>query len=256
MSGIDNPVESGSLLTANVPLKPRQNQSTPVAPLAIPRLQALCDVLVHGFRGGRNDAPILLFKLARGIAASRIGKSRRVKDSVTNAESHVIEGSTIRSAWARSGMPFQRRPASWITSCVNLGLLAIGSALSGRPSRPRNGSSISIGDSRLGFVANINYTVRWWPALSFDLADTHFSIAPGTVDNGVYTSAVTLLKFGNYTNSPCSVKKRRPSRVDSERFPTPTAARPSLRLGSSNVPLRVRSLHISPSTFEGGVFGD
>jgi iron complex outermembrane recepter protein len=45
-------------------------------------------------------------------------------------------------------------------------------------------------------LANVNYTVPWWPLLSLDLAATHFGSQPASVDNGIYSRAVTSLNPG------------------------------------------------------------
>jgi outer membrane receptor protein involved in Fe transport len=48
----------------------------------------------------------------------------------------------------------------------------------------------------LQYVANVNYTVPCWSAASLDLAAVHFGSEPATVDNGVYSPAVTTLSLG------------------------------------------------------------
>lgn len=45
-------------------------------------------------------------------------------------------------------------------------------------------------------MANVNYTVPWWPVLQLDLAAVHFGSEPASVDNRVYTPAVTELNLG------------------------------------------------------------
>lgn len=55
---------------------------------------------------------------------------------------------------------------------------------------------VAIGQPRLQYTANFNYTMPWWPFASFDLAASHFGSSPGTVDNRVYVPAVTELDVG------------------------------------------------------------
>src|SRR6185437_13485862 len=55
---------------------------------------------------------------------------------------------------------------------------------------------VAIGQSRLQYTANLNYTIPCWPLASLDLAANHFGSAPGTVDNRVYVPAVTELNLG------------------------------------------------------------
>jgi iron complex outermembrane recepter protein len=55
---------------------------------------------------------------------------------------------------------------------------------------------IAVGQARLQYVANANYTLPFWRAASLDLSAVHFGAAPESVDNGIYTSAVTEFNFG------------------------------------------------------------
>ncbi len=56
--------------------------------------------------------------------------------------------------------------------------------------------SIALGQPRLTYSANVNYTIPWWSAASLDLSAVHFGVAPATVDNRVYVPAVTILNLG------------------------------------------------------------
>lgn len=55
---------------------------------------------------------------------------------------------------------------------------------------------IAIGQPRIQYSVNVNYTVPWWPAASLDLAAVHFGHAPATVDNRVYVPAATEVSLG------------------------------------------------------------
>lgn len=55
---------------------------------------------------------------------------------------------------------------------------------------------IAIGQPRLQYTANVNYTIPGWSAASLDLAAVHFGRAPATVDNRVYVPTVTELSLG------------------------------------------------------------
>lgn len=79
---------------------------------------------------------------------------------------------------------------------INAGILAARVRILGRDLAAEGVGPIAIGQPRLQYVANINYTVPWWPVLSFDLAATHFGSEPASVDNRIYTPAVTQLNIG------------------------------------------------------------
>jgi iron complex outermembrane receptor protein len=79
---------------------------------------------------------------------------------------------------------------------INVGILAAKVSIVG-PDLPAEGvGPIAVGQPRLQYVANVNYTVPWWPVLSLDLAAIHFGTQPASVDNGVYTPAVSQLNLG------------------------------------------------------------
>ena len=79
---------------------------------------------------------------------------------------------------------------------INIGVLAAKVNVLG-PNLAADGvGPIAVGQPRLQYVANVNYTVPFWPVLSFDLAATHFGRQPASVDNGLYTPAVTWLNVG------------------------------------------------------------
>jgi iron complex outermembrane recepter protein len=53
-----------------------------------------------------------------------------------------------------------------------------------------------VGQPRLQYSANANYRIPGWPSLSLDLSAIHFGAAPATVDNALYSPAVTELNLG------------------------------------------------------------
>ena len=55
---------------------------------------------------------------------------------------------------------------------------------------------VAVGQPRLQYAANANYRIPYWPALSLDLSAVHFGSAPATVDNALYSPAVTELNLG------------------------------------------------------------
>ena len=79
---------------------------------------------------------------------------------------------------------------------INIGVLVPKVGIVGPNLAAEGVGSIAVGQPRLQYVATVNYTVPWWPFLSFDLAATHFGRQPATVNDGLYTPAVTSLNIG------------------------------------------------------------
>lgn len=79
---------------------------------------------------------------------------------------------------------------------INVGVLAAKVSIDGPNLAAEGVGPIALGQPRLQYVANVNYTTPWWPALSIDLAATHFGSQPASVDNGIYSPAVTWLNLG------------------------------------------------------------
>jgi len=79
---------------------------------------------------------------------------------------------------------------------INAGILAAKVNIAGPDLTAEGVGPIALGQPRLQYVANVNYTVPWWPVVSLDLAAVHFGSEPATVDNGVYSPAVTTLNLG------------------------------------------------------------
>ena len=79
---------------------------------------------------------------------------------------------------------------------INAGILAAKVNIAGPDLAAEGVGPVALGQPRLQYVANVNYTVPCWSAASLDLAAVHFGSEPATVDNGVYSPAVTTLSLG------------------------------------------------------------
>jgi iron complex outermembrane receptor protein len=79
---------------------------------------------------------------------------------------------------------------------INAGILVARVSIIGPDLSAEGVGPIALGQPRLQYVANVNYTVPWWPAVSLDLASTHFGAQPASIDNGIYSPAVTWLNLG------------------------------------------------------------
>jgi iron complex outermembrane recepter protein len=79
---------------------------------------------------------------------------------------------------------------------INVGVLAAKVSVVGPDLAAEGVGPIALGQPRLQYVANVNYTVPWCPVLSLDLSAVHFGSQPASVDDGIYTPAVTELSLG------------------------------------------------------------
>lgn len=79
---------------------------------------------------------------------------------------------------------------------INAGVLYARVGIVGNNLAAEGVGPIAIGQPRLQYVINVNYTLPRWPSLSLDLAATHFGAEPASVDNRIYTPAVTQLNIG------------------------------------------------------------
>lgn len=79
---------------------------------------------------------------------------------------------------------------------INAGILVAKVAIVGADLAAEGVGPIAIGQPRLQYVANVNYNVPWWPALSLDLGAVHYGSEPASVDNRIYSPAVTQLNIG------------------------------------------------------------
>jgi iron complex outermembrane receptor protein len=79
---------------------------------------------------------------------------------------------------------------------VNVGVLAGNVTITGRDLAAEGVGPVAVGQPRLTYVANADYTIPWLLAASLDVSVTHFGTTPATVDNAVYTPSVTQLNLG------------------------------------------------------------
>jgi iron complex outermembrane recepter protein len=79
---------------------------------------------------------------------------------------------------------------------VNVGALDGRVGITGPDLAAEGVGSVAVGQPRIMYVANANYSFPWWKAASLDVSASHLGTAPESVDNGVYTPAVTLLNIG------------------------------------------------------------
>jgi len=79
---------------------------------------------------------------------------------------------------------------------INIGVLAAKVSINGPDLAAEGVGPIAVGQPRLQYVANVNYTVPWWPAASLDVAAMHFGAQPASVDNVIYVPAATWLNLG------------------------------------------------------------
>jgi iron complex outermembrane receptor protein len=79
---------------------------------------------------------------------------------------------------------------------INVGVLDGRVGITGPNLAAEGVGSIAVGQPRLTYVANANYSLPWWEAASVDVSASHFGTSPESVDNGVYTPAVTFMSVG------------------------------------------------------------
>ena len=79
---------------------------------------------------------------------------------------------------------------------IDLGVLVDKVAIVGSDLGAEGVGPVAVGQPRLLYTANVNYTIPWWSAASLDFSAAHFGQAPGTVDNRVYVPAVNILNIG------------------------------------------------------------
>jgi iron complex outermembrane receptor protein len=79
---------------------------------------------------------------------------------------------------------------------VNVGIAYARVSIVGTGLAAEGVGPVAIGQPRLQYTANVNYTIPWWRVASLDLAASHFGSAPGSVDNRVYVPAITALNLG------------------------------------------------------------
>jgi iron complex outermembrane recepter protein len=79
---------------------------------------------------------------------------------------------------------------------VNIGVLDGRVGITGPNLAAEGVGSVAVGQPRLQFAANANYSFPWWKDASLDVTAVHVGAAPESVDNGVYTLPFTNLNIG------------------------------------------------------------
>ena len=79
---------------------------------------------------------------------------------------------------------------------INAGILYARVGIVGPDLSAEGVGPIAIGQPRLQYTLNVDYTLPRWPALSLDLAAIHFGSEPASVDNRIYSPATTELNLG------------------------------------------------------------
>jgi len=83
---------------------------------------------------------------------------------------------------------------------VNVGVLDGKVGISGPNLAAEGVGPVAVGQPRLMYVANVNYTLPWLPAASVDASVTHFGAQPESLDNRVYSPAVSQVNVGERYN--------------------------------------------------------
>jgi iron complex outermembrane recepter protein len=79
---------------------------------------------------------------------------------------------------------------------VNIGVLEGKVGIAGPDLAAEKVGLVAVGQPLLTYVANVDYDLPWLPAASVDASATHFGTAPASVDNGIYSPAVTQVNLG------------------------------------------------------------
>lgn len=79
---------------------------------------------------------------------------------------------------------------------INAGILYAKVGVIGPDLAAEGVGPVAIGQPRLQYTLNVDYTVPRWPALSLDVAAIHFGSEPASVDNRIYSPATTQWNLG------------------------------------------------------------
>jgi iron complex outermembrane receptor protein len=79
---------------------------------------------------------------------------------------------------------------------VNIGVLDGRVSIIGPNLAAERVGFVAVGQPLLTYVGNVNYNLPWVPTASLDVSATHFGTAPASIDNGVYSPAVTQVNLG------------------------------------------------------------
>jgi iron complex outermembrane recepter protein len=79
---------------------------------------------------------------------------------------------------------------------VNIGVLDGSVAITGPNLAAAGVGSVAVGQPRLIYDGNINYTLPWLPKVSLDASVLHFGAQPESVDDKIYTPATNQVNLG------------------------------------------------------------
>lgn len=79
---------------------------------------------------------------------------------------------------------------------INAGILEAKVSIIGHDLAAEGVGPIAVGQPRMQYVANIDYSLPWWPVLSLDAGAIHFGSEPAGVDNRIYSPQVTQWNLG------------------------------------------------------------
>ena len=79
---------------------------------------------------------------------------------------------------------------------INAGILDAKVSIIGDDLAAEGVGPIAVGQPRMQYVANLDYSLPWWPAASVDAGAIHFGSEPGSVDNRIYSPQVTQWNLG------------------------------------------------------------
>lgn len=79
---------------------------------------------------------------------------------------------------------------------INAGILAAKVSIVGHDLAAEGVGPVAVGQPRMQYVASVDYSLPWWPALSLDARAVHFGAEPASVDNRIYSPQVTQWNLG------------------------------------------------------------
>jgi iron complex outermembrane receptor protein len=79
---------------------------------------------------------------------------------------------------------------------INAGILEAKVSIVGHDLAAECVGPVAVGQPRMQYVANLDYALPWWPALSLDAGAIHFGSEPASVDNRIYSPQVTQWNLG------------------------------------------------------------
>jgi iron complex outermembrane receptor protein len=79
---------------------------------------------------------------------------------------------------------------------INAGILEAKVSIVGHDLAAEGVGPVAVGQPRMQYVANLDYSLPWWPAVSLDAGAIHFGAEPASVDNRIYSPQVTQWNLG------------------------------------------------------------